>query len=106
MSTIINKSAFKKSLESKQSEITTKKELAFFESFFFLNENQGLPPDLKGNRNAGIDKLKKDHGLTEKYYLFHLIKTIDTKWQTIKAEDIVSHFYKNCKLIKEIWEEL
>ena len=93
-------------MEQYQSKNTTARELRFLDSFYFLNESQGLPPDLLRKKDIAIRKMFKNPDLKEKYYVFHLIRNIDTKWKSVKPEDIVSHFYKTSKVIAEIWSNM
>ena len=102
----INKADFKDILQTKQSEITTSRDLKFFESFFFLNESAGLPPDLSKRHKLYYQKLIADENLKQRYYLFHLIKTLDAKWVAFDVQTIVTHFYKSSGILNELMEEM
>ncbi len=52
-----------------------------------------------------LTKLKADPELKEQYYVWHLLRTINTKWNLIKTEIIVTQYYRNSKVINEIWRE-
>ena len=106
MGTITDKSTFKQALEQYQSKNTTARELRFLDSFYFLNESQGLPPDLLRKKDIAIRKMFKNPDLKEKYYIFHLIRNIDTKWKSVNIKELTSNFYKTSKVIAEIWETL
>ncbi|MDA3958390.1 hypothetical protein [Oceanispirochaeta sp.] len=104
MSNGINKDSFIQAVKNRQS--ATPKDLKFFESFRFLNESGQLPPDLERNRNTGRLKLSTDKDLREQYYLFHILKNIDTQWKTFSVFETVTHFYKSSETLNEILKEM
>ena len=67
------------------------------ESLHFLTEKQIR--SVYKYRN----KLMKDEELKEQYYVWHLLRTIKTKWNLIKTEIVVTQYYRNSKVINEIW---
>ena len=50
-------------------------------------------------------KLAADPELKEQYYVWHLLLTLNTKWNLIRLEIVVTQYYKNSKIINDIWRE-
>lgn len=48
-------------------------------------------------------KLEADPELKEQYYVWHLLLTLNTKWNLIRLEKVVKEYYKNSKIIQEIY---
>jgi len=77
-----------------------------FQNFKMLNESLNLISD-KQKRSVYKyrRKLENDLELKEQYYVWHLLRTINTKWNLIKTEIVVTQYYRNSKVINEIWRE-
>ena len=48
-------------------------------------------------------KLAADPELKEQYYIWHLLLTLNTKWNLIRLEIVVTQYYRNSKIIQEIY---
>jgi len=83
-------------------------EINMFRDFIQVNEisEEYLSKKQKGMKDHVLSIMSENKELSEKYYVFHLSKTIDTKWKPIDLDKIVNHFYKSSETIKKIYEEV
>jgi len=49
-------------------------------------------------------KLDREPELKEQYYVWHLLTTLNTKWNLIRLEKVVTEYYFNSKIINEIYK--
>lgn len=101
----MTKTEFKIKLTEKyQSLSLNKKTLQQFKTFKLLNE----APEIVLSSGQIRAKYKyrgklEDPELQEKYYVWHLLNTLDVKWNMIKLDVIVKRYYERSKIIKEIY---
>lgn len=84
----------------------TEERSAEFKRFFGLNEcDPGLLTEAeKKSKTDYANYLIANQDVRNEYNLFHLLRTYNTKWRSIKPEDLANFYYKGAPLIKEILE--
>lgn len=103
----MNKTTFKNLLSQKiKSFSLNKKTIQHFREFKLLNEafESILTSRQIRAKYKYRGKLEKEPELKEQYYCWHLLNAIDVKWTMIKLDVIVKRYYRNSKIIKEIYE--
>lgn len=84
----------------------SKKTLTQFKNFKLLNEAPEIVLSSAQIRSKYKYRGKlEDPDLKEKYYVWHLLLTFDTKWSMIKLETIVKRYYAGSEIINEIYNE-
>lgn len=81
-------------------------DMNLFRKFMGINEisEEYLSEQQRAFKAQTLEMMEADIMMKEQYYLFHLSRTIDTKWAPIDLDKIVNHFYKNSSEIKRIYE--
>jgi len=57
------------------------------------------------DKNSYRKKLLANPELGEQYYVWHLLQELNGWFNLIRLEKVVTEYYKNSKIINEIWRE-
>lgn len=83
----------------------SKKTIQQFREFKLLNEAfESILTSRQIRAKYKYRRKLEDPELKEQYYCWHLLNAIDVKWTMIKLDVIVKRYYRNSKIIKEIYE--
>ena len=86
----------------------TQRSRSFFEQFMGVNE---LPDDALRRSELRTKyetraMLEANESMMDEYYIFHLMKTFDTKWKQAPVDTIALTYYKRSPTIQRIYREL
>ena len=99
---------FKEKLTEKFNALNlSRKTMQQFKRFMMINES------MEGYLSSGQirgkykyrRKLEATPELKEQYYVWHLLTTLNTKWNLIRLEKVITEYYANSKIINKIWRE-
>jgi len=104
----MTRKTFTEKLTEKFSSLSiNKKTLTQFKNFKLLNEAPEIVLSSGQIRSKFKYRLKfeKEPELMEQYYIWHLLMTLNTKWNLIRLEKVVSEYYANSKIINEVFND-